>query len=165
MINSKFVIFDFNKDKNLQNWQVVNDRVMGGRSQSHLKINENGHGEFCGDVSLAHNGGFSSIQLQVDEKEVQQFSNIVLKVKGDGKPYQFRIKANSSDRHSYVKDFRTTTDLETIKIPFKEFSPAFRGRNLDIPNYDGKKMQEIAILIGNKKSQSFKLEIDYIGME
>jgi len=37
--------------------------------------------------------------------------------------------------------------------------PAFRGTNLDIPNYDRESIEEIAFLISNKKAENFKLEI------
>ena len=43
--------------------------------------------------------------------------------------------------------------------------PAFRGRKLNIENYQGEKMQEIAFLIGNKKNENFRLEIDKIEIQ
>ncbi|WP_286938426.1 MULTISPECIES: hypothetical protein [unclassified Algoriphagus] len=39
---------------------------------------------------------------------------------------------------------------------------AFRGRDLNMENFPGDQVEEIAFLIGNKKAESFKLEIDYI---
>ena len=40
--------------------------------------------------------------------------------------------------------------------------PAFRGRKLNKSNYDDEGIEEIAFLIGNKKAEAFKLEIDSI---
>ncbi|MEE9407275.1 MAG: CIA30 family protein [Polaribacter sp.] len=45
MILSK-TIFDFNKKANIQNWIVVNDVVMGGKSTSSFKLNADGNGAF-----------------------------------------------------------------------------------------------------------------------
>ena len=42
---------------------------------------------------------------------------------------------------------------------------SFRGYRLDIPNFKGQQMEEIAFLIGNKKEESFKLLIDSIILE
>ena len=36
------VIFDFNKKSNLQDWIIVDDVVMGGRSSSTFKLDKDG---------------------------------------------------------------------------------------------------------------------------
>ncbi|MBT8279796.1 MAG: CIA30 family protein [Bacteroidia bacterium] len=163
--NAPIAIYDFKKVKDTTDWFVVNDGVMGGLSQGSLSKNEAGHGLFKGFVTTENNGGFSSIRYQFDEKDVSEFSFIVLKVKGDGKTYQFRIKENASQRYSYIRDFKTTGSWETIKIPLTSFYPSFRGYALDKSNYSGMIMEEIALLIGNKKKESFALEIKSIGLE
>jgi hypothetical protein len=43
--------------------------------------------------------------------------------------------------------------------------PQFRGRLLDLPNYPVEMLSEIAILIGNKEEQDFRLEFDWIRLE
>ena len=43
--------------------------------------------------------------------------------------------------------------------------PAFRGRKLSIGNFSSKNIEEIAFLIGNKKEEHFKLEIDKIYLQ
>jgi hypothetical protein len=43
--------------------------------------------------------------------------------------------------------------------------PTFRGRVLDIPNYPGETMEEIAFLISNKKNEAFQLEISKISLQ
>ena len=43
--------------------------------------------------------------------------------------------------------------------------PAFRGRKLQMNNFSSESIQELAFLIGNKKAQNFKLEIDKIYLE
>jgi hypothetical protein len=39
---------------------------------------------------------------------------------------------------------------------------SFRGRTLNLPNYDGTNLEEIAFLIGNKQNENFQLMIDKI---
>ncbi|MBT8264860.1 MAG: CIA30 family protein, partial [Muriicola sp.] len=48
MIQTTLTIFNFTSNSNIDQWQVVNDGVMGGRSQGNFTINEEGHGLFQG---------------------------------------------------------------------------------------------------------------------
>lgn len=159
------VLFDFNMDADMTNWYVVNDGVMGGLSRGTFSLNDAGNGLFKGYVTTENNGGFSSVRYQFPEKKVTNFTHVVLKVKGDGKSYQFRIKENRRQRYSYIATFETSGDWETIKIPFNSFYPGFRGYKLDMPKYAGASMEEIAMLIGNKRKESFSLEINSISLE
>lgn len=86
-------------------------------------------------------------------------------VKGDAKTYQFRMKSNLEQQHSYIQEFKTTGEWEIIRIPFDSFYPSFRGKTLDVSNFEGEFMAEVAFLIGNKKSESFALEFDRIWLE
>jgi len=155
-------IFNFEPSSNLKNWNVVDDVVMGGRSNGSLKINADGHGVFSGYVSTENNGGFSSVRYNSGKLDVKGYTQAVLRLKGDGKYYQFRVKSDPYQRHAYVYEFQTTGDWETVIIPLDEMKPKFRGRDLDLPNYPADQLQEVAFLIGNKKNESFELLIDYI---
>ncbi len=158
-------VFDFHPDSNLDNWYVVDDGVMGGVSQGRFSLNKEGHGEFSGTVSLENNGGFSSVRYRSKTLDVSSFSRISLRVRGDGKRYQLRVKTNSQDRHSYVSYFSTSGEWQTLEIPFDELYPTFRGNRLGMPNYPGEQMEEVGFLIGNKKAESFQLEIDWLRLE
>lgn len=159
------LIFNFNKTSNLQNWKIVDDVVMGGRSNGQMEITEDGFGRFYGDISLDNNGGFSSVRYSLDPKSAEGFSKFVLKVKGDGKTYQFRVKSHQNQRHSHIFKFQTTGNWETVAIPFEEMYASFRGYRLNMPNFNGDQIEEIAFLIGNKKEESFELLIDAITMK
>lgn len=154
--------FDFNLESDLANWKVVNDAVMGGISKSKFYINPDGDGTFEGIVSLENNGGFCAVKYTFEPLILKSTSYFCIRLKGDGKQYQFRVKTNKNDYHYYVFPFQTITDWQTIEIPITELYPAFRGRKLDQPNYDGSNLEEIAFLIGNKKEETFRLLIDSI---
>jgi NADH dehydrogenase [ubiquinone] 1 alpha subcomplex assembly factor 1 len=158
-------IFNYKDSNNNSNWYTINDGVMGGLSEGAISINEVGIVTFKGYVTTDNNGGFSSARYVFNKKHVSIFNHVVLKVKGDGKSYQFRIKENSSQRYSYITTFKTSGEWETIKIPLSSFYPSFRGNRLDKINYSGNLMEEIAILIGNNTKESFKLEIKKIYLE
>ncbi|MFD1615025.1 CIA30 family protein [Gelatiniphilus marinus] len=159
---SSMTIFNFSPKSNLSNWRIVNDVVMGGRSNGDFSINSNGNGLFKGLVSLENNGGFSMLQYRFKAIDVLLFSKVLIKLKGDQKTYQFRIKTNSSDYYSYVQSFDANGKWQTIEIPFNTMQPAYRGQKLDVENYPGKQAEMIGFLIGNKKNEAFQLEIDCI---
>jgi NADH dehydrogenase [ubiquinone] 1 alpha subcomplex assembly factor 1 len=159
------IIFDFTKDSDISLWRVVDDVVMGGVSEGIFRLNQDGNGLYSGKVSLDNNGGFSSLRYQFNEKDISKYSKIILKVKGDGKNYQFRVKNNFRNFYSYIKTFATSKDWQLIEIQLSEMYPAFRGRKLSLPNFSSDEIEEIAFLIGNKKDESFRLEIDKIYLE
>jgi hypothetical protein len=164
-MNSK-IIFDFNQKSNLENWIVVDDVVMGGESSGSFKLNSDGFGVFQGDISLENNGGFSSLRYQLQKKiTIDNYTQVVIRLKGDGEKYQFRIKSNSEDYYSYIFPFSTSGEWQEITIPLKEMYPSFRGRKLNLPNFSDTSIEEVTFLIGNKKNENFKLLLDKIELK
>jgi hypothetical protein len=162
---NEYVIFDFNKKSNAQDWRIVDDVVMGGKSSGTFTMNEDGHGVFEGRISLDNNGGFSSVHHRFPKVQVKEYNKVVIKLRGDGKNYQFRIKANSGEYYSYIAPFSTTGEWQEIEFPLENMYPSFRGRRLDQPNFSKDSIEEITFLIGNKKEERFKLLIDKIVLE
>lgn len=159
------VIFDFSNNEDFKNWYVVDDGVMGGLSQGSFAPTEAGHALYSGTVRTENNGGFSSVRYSFKTKDVSGYSTVKLRLKGDGKSYQFRIKADRDTRYSYINSFETSGEWETITLSLGSFYPGFRGNRLNKPNYNGDTMEEIAILIGNKTKETFSLEIEKIYLE
>jgi NADH dehydrogenase [ubiquinone] 1 alpha subcomplex assembly factor 1 len=158
-------LYTFSKQTNVKDWRIVNDGVMGGISRSSLMLTEAGHGRFLGHVSLDYNGGFASIQLDKNIKRPADKKLIVLRVKGDGKAYEFRLKGTSSQYESYVHQFNTTGEWETISLAISDFYPQFRGRKLNMPNFNFSSIEQMSFLIANKREEDFELLIDWIGLQ
>jgi hypothetical protein len=156
------LLFDFTKESTISNWKIVDDNVMGGFSSSDFFIDTMGNGVFKGTVSTENNGGFCSVRHFFKPISLQGKKVFSIKVKGDNKKYQFRVKSKISDYYSYVYEFSTTAEWQTIEIPIAEMYASFRGRTLNLPNYDGSNLEEIAFLIGNKTDENFQLMIDKI---
>lgn len=152
-------LFDFSENSNTEKWQIVNDGVMGGLSQSKIEISENGTALFTGNISLENNGGFASVRYRTGNLDIEGYTTLTLRLKGDGKNYQARIQENNQDYFSYITTFQTSGEWETIEIQLNKMVPSFRGRQLDRPNFNGKTMVELTFLIGNGKKESFKLEL------
>jgi len=158
------MICDFKNSKSLQNWTVIDDGVMGGLSKGDIILGESGNAIYSGFVSTDNNGGFSSLRYRFNLRDVSSYTSVSLRIKGDGKSYQFRIKSNTGDYYSYVSKFNSSGEWETVNIAFKDFTPQFRGRILDMANFKGDTMEEVAFLIGNKVKESFQLEIESISL-
>lgn len=150
----------------LSGWSIQDDRVMGGVSRGRIAVTDDGHLRFWGNVSLDNNGGFSSALSGYDTTyDVSENNSFQLRVKGDGNNYTFRVKRARYERHSYAYTFPTTGEWETITIPFGRLTPTFRGYTPNLPAYAGEPINQLRILIGNKRPESFELLVDKIGVE
>lgn len=159
------MIYDFNQNSSPRDWRIIDDGVMGGVSQGRFYINEEGNGVFTGTVSLENNGGFSSVRYLCDKVKVNKNSKVHIRLKGDGKDYQFRIKDTQNNYFSYIITFKTSGNWETITISLSDLYPSFRGKRLNLPNFESDSFEEIVFLIGNKKNESFQLVLDKIELE
>ncbi|CAA0143526.1 conserved hypothetical protein [Tenacibaculum maritimum] len=164
LVQEPFTI-DFTNPSVITNWRQTNDDVMGGVSSSKMVLDQKGNGVFLGTVSTKNNGGFAMTCFPLRVNFPENITKVILHLKGDGKRYQFRLKSDIKQRFSYVQYFQTTTEKEQIVLLLKDFYPAFRGRTLNKENFSGNQIKEIAILIGNKKDEEFKLMIDKIIIE
>ena len=155
-------IFNFSKTSKMDNWKIVNDDVMGGISSASFELNSEGNAEFKGTVSTANNGGFASVRYRFSSKDIAGKTTIAIRLKGDSKSYQFRLKSKSNTYYSYITTFSTSNSWETININLHDLYPSFRGNKLDKENFNESSIEEISFLIANKKDESFKLIIDKI---
>ena len=92
----------------IKNWNIVNDNVMGGISNSDLYITKENNLMFYGNVSLKNNGGFASSRLRFNKGKLKDVKAFQLRVKGDGKIYKFRLRENYRSSN-YSINFKTTT--------------------------------------------------------
>lgn len=158
-------IYNFSADSDRRDWYIVDDVVMGGRSEGEMKLSDEGNAIFEGRVSLENNGGFSSVRYRPDKMSAEGYAAFMIRVKGDARNYQFRVRSRLNEYQSYVYEFETSGEWQVIRIPFSEMYPSFRGMRQNMPNYPGKQIQECSFLISNKKNETFRLEIDRIWME
>lgn len=164
-IKNEIILFDFQQPHEVNNWLVVNDGVMGGLSQSEIVLTGSNTAVFQGTVSLENNGGFSSTRTIPQVYNLTGYDGIIIRLKGDGKKYQFRLRMDDRfDGISYRYHFKTDINKWiTIRIPFNECVPVFRGRVLDgVEPLSANRIKQIGFLISDKQSGLFKIEIDNI---
>ena len=114
--DSPMASIDFQQIQELDNWVIVNDTVMGGRSNSRLNINDS-YLSFSGILSLENNGGFASIRRVDNGKTWLSDKPIQIQVKGDGREYQLRFRTNQRvDDVSYVVSFKTKVTYRVLFV-------------------------------------------------
>ena len=69
-------VYDFSAESKAGDWFVVDDGVMGGRSQGQVGLSEEGHGIFQGTVSLENNGGFASVRAVLGRRDLSACSGL-----------------------------------------------------------------------------------------
>ncbi len=161
----KKLITDFSNIAN-QEWRIVTDFVMGGKSSSRMQLNAEGNAVFFGELSLEKNGGFASVKNH-EPLNLAGFSAIDLRVKGDGNRYSFRLRTGEgSETHkwSYQVKFETKPDEWTdITLPFSDFEATYRGSKPDdVSPPDFSSIRQFGFLISNKQEGPFRLEIEKI---
>lgn len=161
-------VLDFQTDGSEVRWVPINDVVMGGESTGVVEVVD-GTLQFRGSLSLANNGGFSSVRSRDQRFDFRGFSHVVLRVRGDGRRYQLRLTTQASHRGiavSYGASFETTAGEWTIvRIALNALAPTVRGTALEGPALDASDIREIGLLIGDKVAGRFSLEVDWIAVE
>ena len=162
LIEGEVIMENFDSN-NLLNWNIVNDSVMGGRSQATLKLINNTYANFKGYLSLQNNGGFSSIRAYYPP-DLTNVKSIVLKVRGDGRKYNFRIRGNTESWASYTHSFDTVEgEWNEIELKIDDFYPVYRGYTLkNMPQLSEVIIKEIGIMLSDKIQGSFSIDIDWI---
>ena len=157
-------ILSFEPDA-VSDWFVVNDGVMGGVSSSRIRPASDDAAIFEGHLSLENNGGFASVRARINEGALSKASTVVLRVRGDCKRYQLRLRMGRNwDGVSYAVSFETKADTwTTVEIPLKQFQPIFRGfvpRNARA--LSPSRVEQIGLMVTDKQEGPFRLEISML---
>jgi hypothetical protein len=129
------VIFDFQHPSSdvKENWGALDDVVMGGVSQSGVRLVENS-ALFSGEVSTDNSGGFASIRTRNFEPpfDLSDYEGLEIRLRGDGKRYKFMLRSETKwDGVAYCYSFDTLKDTwTTVRIPFAQLIPVFRAKTL-----------------------------------
>jgi NADH dehydrogenase [ubiquinone] 1 alpha subcomplex assembly factor 1 len=159
------MLIEFSDTEEVSRWVAINDDVMGGISQGRIELSAAATALFCGQLSLENNGGFASIRRRSNNYNLNGCNGVILKVKGDSRTYQFRVKTDDQyDGVAYRSLFATDArQWQIITLPFESFSASFRGRPVpDAPVLRPEQIRQIGFLLADKQPGLFRLEIAWI---
>jgi monofunctional biosynthetic peptidoglycan transglycosylase len=160
------LLTDFSADRPDLGWYVVNDNVMGGRSEGGFRV-EDGALHFAGRTNT-DGGGFSSIRTKPVQLDLSAYAGIRLRVQGDGRRYTWRLTTDARWRGrevAYWADFETDQGTwSTVDIPFSHFVPQFRGTRLDGPELNTGDITGMGLMIYDKRDGPFELRLASVGV-
>jgi monofunctional biosynthetic peptidoglycan transglycosylase len=155
------VLTDFTSTDDDFGWYVVNDSVMGGRSEGDFQ-QEKGELHFTGRTNT-NGGGFSSLRTKPMQLDLSSHTGIKLRVKGDGRRYTWRLTTEARFRGrqvSYWAEFDTLDGAwSEVNIPFTSFVPKLRGYQLEGPELDPGQITGMGIMIYDKQDGPFELRL------
>jgi uncharacterized protein YbjT (DUF2867 family) len=172
------MLFDFtNPDADVtETWGAVDDVVMGGVSQSTIRLADH-KAIFGGIVSTEQNGGFASVRTRnfSPPMDLSAYQGIELKVIGDGKRYKFITRCEGQwDGIAYCYSFDTIYNYPTtVRTPFKDLIPVFRAKTVqDASDFDSTKVYSMQLMLSKFEydgelnprfeAGAFKLEVESI---
>ncbi|MDD2882174.1 MAG: CIA30 family protein [Rhodoferax sp.] len=159
------LIYRFDTPTSTQNWQPINDGVMGGVSVSRMRFDMSGHAVFEGEVSLENNGGFASVRVSQLDLGCADTAGYVLTVWGDGHSYKLNLRTDSGfDGVNYQAVFTPAPGLWTQTVlPLTAFEPNFRGRIVqEAPPLHPERVRQVGLMISDKQAGEFRLLVKTI---
>ena len=163
MINSSSnLVLDFAGDSQDIEWESIDDRIMGGCSESRPEYLRGIGLRFSGTVSLANNGGFASIRSSKGCFDLSRNSGLKIRVCGDGKTYKLSLRTDLYyDGISYQASFATEAGRwQEITLSFDEFAPTHHGITLTtVPAMDTANVKSFGLFIADRQTGPFKLDI------
>jgi hypothetical protein len=142
----------------MQELQVINDDVMGGRSRSTLQRTGTGL-VFEGDVSLANGGGFASFRAPLRLPSDVTALQVVLR--GDEQRYRFVLRTEEgSGAPQYQAPFLAPRAWTTLRFASGDFVARLRGRPVAAPPLRLAEVRAFGLLISERQCGPFRVELE-----
>jgi hypothetical protein len=155
-------LLDFSRSEVVRTFRVINDGVMGGVSTSRLSPLA-GAMLFEGELSLENNGGFASFRGAV--RLPAESSALLLTVRGDGQRYRLTLKIDdAAGTAQYQAAFVAPHTWRTLRFEPADFAASFRGRPVAAPIVRFAEVRYLGVLISDRQSGPFKIELKDIGV-
>ncbi len=163
-MQKNLTLFQFNQAESVDSWFAVDDRVMGGISNSEL-IWATTHARFQGVVSPENNGGFCSVRSPLPIAIPEDHDHLWIESNGDTKLYAISLRTSKTPRGiNYMADFKPANNFTRIELPLTEFAAQFRGRSVvDAPELHAQDIIQLGIMISDAQYGAFELDLKAIG--
>ncbi|MFM7242972.1 MAG: CIA30 family protein [Planctomycetaceae bacterium] len=158
-------LLDFAGPGAAQQWQAVNDGVMGGVSDGRFKITEDKTMVFFGTLSLENNGGFASVRTRPTALDIEAGDTLVVRAKGDGREYVLNIYTKSRQMaFSYRAPLPTTKgEWHEVQIPLADFIPTSFGRRvLGMGPVEPSQINGLGLMLSDKQPGPFTMEVEWV---
>lgn len=154
------------KDIDIDSWRFVKDQVMGGKSDGSMILKESTNQNFdyisaTGNVST-DGGGFLMFRKEIDADNLNDFSKIKFKARGNNEKYFIHIKTKGSifPWVRYLGEFDVTEEWQDFEIEFDEFI-RYSNKKPKKRNLNPKKIKLIGV---EASGRDFEMDIDIASM-
>ncbi|MEO0777507.1 MAG: CIA30 family protein [Bacteroidota bacterium] len=160
------LLFDFGKDKSGTDWGIINDGVMGGLSRGTFELNGNSL-VFRGSVSLANNGGFTSVKSPFGPLEISDDHQVTVRWRSRSNTISMTLETSQA---FYLPNFKIqlppSEDWQELTVPLADFKAYQMGRLTGSTLLPEDQARVIRLgFITEKKKGDFEFEIDYVRFE
>ncbi|MEL6616125.1 MAG: CIA30 family protein, partial [Bacteroidota bacterium] len=152
---------EFDSDSEAR-WQVVNDGVMGGRSEGFAEI-ESGTMRFTGTL-VTQGGGFTSVRTN-KRVDLSGYTAVELRVRGGGRPFEVELDDGSRVRGlplSRRGAFPVTDEWQVVRVEFSDLATSVFGRPVRAEPLAPEAVRSIGLYILDGQDGPFDLEVDWI---
>ncbi|XP_033734534.1 complex I intermediate-associated protein 30, mitochondrial-like [Pecten maximus] len=181
-------LWKFGGQQSIADWTLTTDRDnLEGQSTANLTVSKANNALFHGYLSqevpkdgISKSAGYCNMRspskyISFKRKraieDIGIYSHLVLRVRGDGRPYYINLHMKRtfdimwSDQFNYTLYTRGGPYWQIAKIPFSKFYFTHKGRNQD-HQYppDLHNIENIGITMADSVEGPFQLEIDYIAV-
>ncbi|MEO1218708.1 MAG: CIA30 family protein [Bacteroidota bacterium] len=160
--------FNFGKDKMGNDWEVINDGVMGGLSKGKIEMTENTL-KFSGSISLDNYGGFTSVKSPFTKIDLSNSKKVKIRYRTKNQSVAISLENSKEFYKPYFKMnlANTNNEWKTVDRSINEFKENKLGQetSTQISSKFLESVQRIGLITSQKKEGDFTVEIDYIKFE
>ena len=143
-------------------WIIVNDGVMGGRSEAQGVI-EDGVLIWTGTI-VTTGGGFSSIRGPVDG-EFAGATSLTLRIRNDGRRYELLVD-DAFDERGRVTHYNPIETIggawQEISVPLTEMEARVFGNPVTADPFAPELATQVGVILADGMDGEFQFEIDWI---
>ena len=158
-------LLDFAGPAAAEQWQAVNDGVMGGVSDGRFRLTADKTLEFFGTLSLENNGGFASVRTTPTALGITAGDTLVVRVKGDGREYVLNIYTKSRRMaFSYRAPLPTVQDeWAEVEIPLADLIPTAFGRRVQgMGPVEPDQVNGLGFMLSDKQPGRFRMQVEWV---
>ena len=153
---------DFSDPESVAPWRMVNDGVMGGRSEG-SRFHEEDHLVFTGVINT-NGGGFSSMRAEVQPGALAGAKGINLRLRSDGRAYRMTFRTSERWRGRSVSYQSPIPQSEAgewaeVRVSFETMNTSVFGRSVKADPFDPSDVREIGIILADGEDGPFRLEL------
>ncbi len=159
--DTTMTLFDF-ADTDPARWGIVNDGVMGGRSQGYVSV-DGGALRFTGNL-VTRGGGFTSVRVR-KRVDLSAYDGVELRVRGGGRTFEVEVSDGSRIGRRDVSrraPFETTDEWTWVRVPFDALTSTAHGEPVSAGSLDQTRVEQLALYIADGQDGPFELQVDEI---